>query len=72
MQNRVMCFLRFALIGSFFVLPLVADQKPAMFGFGGKQLYVGMSQREAVASLSVCCKLSPSVTDVEKQPAPEG
>jgi hypothetical protein len=73
MQNRVICFLRFALIGSFLVLPSVADQKPATFAFGGKQLYVGMSEHDAVAALAVCCRLSPPAeADVEKKPTTEG
>jgi hypothetical protein len=73
MQKRAMGLLGFALVELCFVLPLVADQKPPVFVFGGKQLYVGMFEHEAVASLAVCCKLSPPAeTEVEKQPALEG
>src|SRR6267143_6270652 len=55
------------------ILPIVSDQKPPVFVFGGKQFYVGMSKHDAVAALSSCCKLSPPAEDnVEKRPAPEG
>jgi hypothetical protein len=44
-----------------------------VFIFGGKQLYVGMFKREAVAALSGCCKLSPpGESDLEKLPVREG
>jgi len=50
----------------------VAPQPPAFF-FGGRQVYVGMSQQEAVVTLSHCCVLSPPVeSGVEKRPAPAG
>jgi len=49
------------------------DKKPPVFVFGGRPLHAGMSQREAVASLSACCKLSPPAeSEVEGQPAPAG
>lgn len=57
------------------VLPIVADQKPPVFIFGGKQFYVGMPRHEAIIFLSACCKLSPPAEgEVEKEsvPAPEG
>jgi hypothetical protein len=41
---------------------LAADQKPQVFYFGGKGLFVGMPQSEAVAVISACCKLSPPST----------
>jgi len=57
------------------VLPMIADQRPPVFVFGGKQFYVGMPRHEAVISLSACCKLSPPAEgEVEKEsvPVPEG
>lgn len=46
---------------------LAADQKPPVFYFDGKRLFVGMPKSEAVALLSACCKLSPPApsTDFE-------
>lgn len=41
---------------------LAADQKQPMFYFGGKGLFVGMPQSEALAVISACCKLSPPPT----------
>jgi hypothetical protein len=73
MWNRTRA--RFLLLEICLVLPLVADQKPPIFVFGGKQFYVGMPRREAVRSLSACCKLSPPAEgEVEKEtvPIPEG
>lgn len=64
-------FLGLTLLG--LVLPIIADQKPPVFVFGGNRLYIGMSKHDAVAALSNCCTLSPPAdSDVEKQPAPEG
>ncbi len=59
MQMRTMGLLAFILFETCLVLPLAADQKPPVFVFGGKQLYVGMSKHEAVGSLAACCRLSP-------------
>src|SRR6267154_1580333 len=60
-----------ALLG--LVLPIIADEKPPAFYFGGNRLYIGMSKQDAVAALSKCCTLSPPAdSDVEKQPAPGG
>src|SRR5438552_3523709 len=42
---------------------LAADQKPPVFYFGGKRLYVGMPKSEAVASLSACCQFSPPANE---------
>jgi hypothetical protein len=64
--------LRFILLGSCLALSVAADEKRPTFFFGGQQVRVGMSQQEAVVSLSHCCKLSPPVEPVEKQPAPGG
>lgn len=73
MQKRTMTILGFLLFEFCLVLPLVADQKPPVFFFGGKQFYAGMSKREAVALLSECCKLLPSAdSDVEKQDVAAG
>ena len=73
MQKRIMGVLRLVLLGTCVVLPLAAEQKPPVFVFGGKQLYIGMSQHEAAAILSACCKLSPPVeSQVEELAAPEG
>lgn len=72
MQKRVVGVFGFLLF-QLFVLPSAANQEPPVFVFGGKQFYVGMSEREALASFSVCCELSPPAqTGVEKRPAPEG
>jgi hypothetical protein len=47
---------------------LAAQDKPAEFYFGGKRINVGMSQTEALALLSTCCKLSPAtVTDAQRK-----
>lgn len=57
------------------VLPIIADQKPPVFVFGGKQFYVGMPRHEAVTFLSACCKLSPpaeGAVEKESVPVPEG
>ncbi len=55
------------------VLPIIADQRPLVFYFGGNRFYIGMSQHEAATALSGCCKLSPPLeSEVEKRPAPEG
>src|SRR5208337_1513509 len=73
MQKRTAILLRFILLGSCLVLSAAADDKPPTFFFGGQQVRVGMSQQEAVAALSHCCKLSPPVeSGVEKRPAAEG
>jgi hypothetical protein len=55
MQKKIVI----GLLGLCATLPLAADQKPPVFYFGGKRLFVGMSKTEAVASFSACCKLSP-------------
>ena len=55
------------------MLSVAAGEKPPTFFFGGEQVRVGMSQQQAVAALSHCCKLSPPVeSGIEKRPAPEG
>src|SRR5882762_3945712 len=55
------------------VLPIIADQKPPAFVFGGNRLYIGMSKHDAVAALSVCCKLTPPAqSEIEKLPVPDG
>jgi len=60
-------------LGFCLVLPTIADQKPPVFFFGGNRFYIGMSQPEALAALTNCCKLSPTIeSGVEKRPAPEG
>lgn len=70
MQTRTMGVLGVALLSS--CLALAAD-KPPVFIFGGKQLYVGMSRSDALASLSGCCKLSPPAdSEIEKQTIPGG
>ena len=38
-------------------IAVVADEKPPVFVFGGKELYVGMPKRDALAALAACCKL---------------
>src|ERR1051326_4582871 len=70
MTKRNVGFLGFAL---FLILPAVADQKPPVFVFGGKSLYVGMPKHEALTALSDCCKLSPPAeSEVEKKASPPG
>jgi hypothetical protein len=46
---------------------LTAQQTSPAFAFGGKRLYVGMSESEAVESLTACCKLSPPVTSQNQE-----
>jgi len=51
---------------------LVAQNQPSVFYFGGKRIFVGMAQTEALAALSTCCKLSPpTVTEAQRQTAAE-
>jgi hypothetical protein len=55
------------------VFGIAADRKAPVFMFGGKQLYVGMSEREALEYLSDCCKLSPPMeSSKEEQPDRDG
>lgn len=73
MQKRTMIFFGFILLGCCLALSVAADEKRPTFYFGGQQVRVGMSQQEAVATLSHCCNLSPSVeSGAEKRPAAEG
>lgn len=73
MCKRRALILAIALLEICLVVPLIADQKPAVFMFGGNQLYVGMSKHDAVAALSVCCKLiPPAQSEIEKIPVPDG
>jgi hypothetical protein len=61
------------LLGFCVALCSAADERPPVFYFGGKRLFVGMPKSEAVAALSTCCELSPpAASEVEKQPAPVG
>jgi hypothetical protein len=46
-----------------------ADQYQPILYFGAQKIYVGMPQREAIAALSSCCKLSPPA-EPDKQIAP--
>jgi hypothetical protein len=72
-QKLTAGLLGFVLFECCLVSSRAADQKPPAFFFGGRQVYVGMSQQEAVVSLSHCCVLSPPVeSDAEKRPAPAG
>jgi hypothetical protein len=48
------------------VLPLSAGQKPADFYFGGQRLNIGMQESDAVASMSVCCTLTPPVSSSDR------
>jgi hypothetical protein len=69
MQKRVVA----ALLGLCATLSLAADQNQPVFYFGGKRLFVGMAKTEAVASLSACCKLSPSAdSEADKLSADTG
>jgi hypothetical protein len=73
MEKRTLILFGFILLGVCLVLSVAANEKPPTFFFGGEQVRVGMSQQEAVAALSHCCKLSPPMeSGVEKRPAPEG
>ena len=73
MRNRTIAVLWFILSEVSLVLPLVGDQKPVFFVFGGNQLYVGMTEGDAVAALSTCCILSPPPeSKVGQQPARPG
>lgn len=47
---------------------LAADDKPPVFYFGGRAIFVGMPQAEALAVLSKCCKLlPPSLTEAQRE-----
>ena len=47
---------------------LGANDKPPVFYFGGKAIFVGMLQAEALSALSKCCKLSPSsLTEAQQE-----
>jgi hypothetical protein len=74
MQKRTTILSGFILLGSCLMVSVVAaDEKPPIFFFGGQQIRIGMSQQEAVAALSHCCKLSPPVeSEIEKRPTAEG
>ena len=73
MQKGTVILFGFILIGSCLMLSVAAGEKPPTFFIGGQQVRAGMSQQEAVAALSHCCKLSPPVeSGVERRPAPEG
>jgi hypothetical protein len=67
MRKRTMVLLGFLLLECCLVLLMAADRKPPVFVFRGKQVYVGMPEREATAALSDCCNSPPA--EVEKQPA---
>jgi hypothetical protein len=69
MQKRRLTLATLLLITSCLILPLAADEKPPVFVFGGKQLYVGMAKNQAVEYLSACCKLSPPAeSEDDKRP----
>lgn len=73
MQKRKVSVLGLVLLGSCLLFSQTADQTSPVFYFGGKQFYVGMSKREAIAALSACCELSPPAeSEVEKRPSPAG
>lgn len=73
MRKRNVGILGLVLFESCLLFSQAADAKPPVFYFGGKQIYVGMSKRQAVAALSACCRLSPPAeSEVEKQPRPAG
>jgi hypothetical protein len=72
MKNRGPSFFTLVLF-VLLVLPLVADQKPPAFFFGGGALYVGMSKAEAAKVLLACCKISPPLNEEsDKTPMPPG
>jgi hypothetical protein len=48
---------------------LAAQDKPAEFYFGGKRIFVGMPQVEALSALSTCCRLSPNTVTVTQRQA---
>jgi hypothetical protein len=73
MQKRNVSVLGLVLFESCLLFSQTAGHKPPVFYFGGKQFYVGMSKREALTALSVCCRLSPPAeSEVEKRPSPAG
>jgi hypothetical protein len=49
-------------------VPLAADQKPPAFYFGGKPIFIGMAQADAVAILTSCCKFTPPNSEDENPP----
>lgn len=71
MQIRTAGILGFVLFECCLVFSLAADHKAPVFFFSGRQVYVGMSQQEAIVALSYCCVLSPPVGP-EKGPHSEG
>lgn len=51
-----------------FTMALAADQKPPAFYFGGKPIFVGMPQADAVAILTACCKFTPPANSEDENP----
>jgi hypothetical protein len=49
-------------------LSLAADQKPLSFYFGGKPIFIGMPQAQAVAILTACCKFTPPKDSEDENP----
>jgi len=73
MQMRTSGLLGFVLLQCCLVSSQAVSPRTPAFFFGGRQVYVGMAQQEAVALLSHCCVLLPPVeSEVEKRPAPNG
>jgi hypothetical protein len=71
MQKRNAHILGLVVFGSSVLFSQSGDLNPPVFYFGGKQVYAGMPKGEALATLSVCCKLSPPAEpDVDKRPHP--
>lgn len=59
MRKRDLGVLVLAVLEACLLSSQAADHKPTGFYFKGKEFHLGMSEREAMAELSVCCKLSP-------------
>jgi hypothetical protein len=59
MRNRNSGVLLLAMLQSCLLFSQTADHKQPGFYFNGKEFHLGMSEREAMAELSECCKLSP-------------
>lgn len=59
MRKRDFGFLAAVMLQTCVLVSQTGSQKPSGFYFNGKEFHLGMSEREAMAELSDCCKLSP-------------
>ncbi len=59
MRKRDFGLLATVILQTCVLVSQTGSQKPSGFYFNGKEFHLGMSEREALAELSDCCKLSP-------------